>query len=692
MSRTPASGPEIDRLLKVLELSHGVVEESARLEKVAEAQRILARGPGAEASDGEANSIGIAIGFVQSGKTMSFTTLAALAADNGYRVVVMILGNTHLLVSQNTKRLSDDLGIEQREDWRWAHLPMPKRTTNLDQLLAQDDRVILITVLKHTARLNAIAEIFERSSLIGGAPVLIIDDEADQASLNAGVKKGRTTPTYASIRRMRRALRRHLYVQYTATPFAPLLLEPHDGLAPLFAELLQPGAGYTGGRSFFLDHRDTVVRLLTDDEADDKAPTQLPAGLERALNGFLVGTALMRANQRLRGGVSMLIHTSGLKQDHGTIQKLVESHLVATLTRAGLASGDVGKTQWLASLEPLRLDYTAHGVSDVSQEVFEQALLWVARMARVWLVNSSEEGEHPDWALSPVNVLIGGNKLDRGFTVRGLTTTYITRKATGGQADTIEQRARCYGYKRSYLEYCRVYAPENVVDAFTSLVHTEADLRESIAAWQAEGKPLVEWSVENGILLPDDIRPTRPTVLSDTYERGFTGWSFLRHPDRTELATKHNWGLLEELGLTSAGVKSYGDVEIRSTVTPARDVLDRLLTPWRAVGSPGWDAPAILRGLRGLIDSRLVEQIPLLLFARSGGKPRLRTWREPDGYLQLMQGSNEGTRYPGDRRVIDGLQLQVHLVTPRDDEASTLAMALYVPPLAGGLAKVVGRS
>src|SRR4051794_2374117 len=234
-------GPEVMRLMRVLELTHGVTDVAAREQKVLEAQRILAHGPTA----GQTAAVGVAIGFVQSGKTMSFTTLAALAADNGYRVVVVILGNTHLLVGQNTERLEDDLQIRQRDDWVWAHLHMPKATTDLDSLLAQDGRVVLITVLKHAARINSLAEIFEKNGLVRDAPVLIVDDEADQASLNAGVRKNRVTPTYRSIRRMRAALNRHLYVQYTATPFAPLLLEPQDGLAPEFAEMLAPGAGYT---------------------------------------------------------------------------------------------------------------------------------------------------------------------------------------------------------------------------------------------------------------------------------------------------------------------------------------------------------------------------------------------------------------------------------------------------------------
>lgn len=673
--------------MRIFEANHGLTDPAARDEKVAEAQRILARA--AAAPDGR--WVGVAIGFVQSGKTMSFTTLTALAADNGYRVVVVILGNTKLLVSQNRERLADDLGIGQRDDWRWAHLSNPPAKTDLDQYLAQDDRVVLITVLKHAARLNRVAEILEHSALGRGVKALVIDDEADQASLNAGVRKGKETPTYRSILRLRKALGAHLYMQYTATPFAPLLLEKHDGLSPQFAELLTPGEDYTGGRTFFLEHPDTVVRRIDDDEADEKAPSKLPAGLDRALRTFLTTTAYQRAHGEL-SSVSMLIHTSGLKGDHATVGRLVGASLSLWANRLSLPDNDVGKRAALDRLRDIRDDVVDHGVAEVDDATFASAFTWVVRMARVWLVNSADEGENPDWALTPVNVLIGGNKLDRGFTVRGLTTTYLTRKAAGGQADTIEQRARCYGYKRRYLRYCRVFAPDNVVNAFTALVHTEADMRASISAWQEEGRPLGEWSAAEGILLPDDIRPTRTTVVKNPYQRTFTEWSFLRRPSLDASDVGKNRELLERIRVMDAPQETFGEVSMRLLRGLAvTDVVDDLLEPWRSGASPGWDKPTLLRGLRGLSESGIHETMDVTFLELTERRPRVRAWREPGGFDQLMQGENTGTGYPGDRNVVEGLHLQVHHVVPRDASTPTLALALYVPLTPGGVGDVARR-
>lgn len=687
----PQPGPEIERLLEVFRLDHGLLDLPARAQKVEEAQRILSHGPVVA----KKSAIGLALGFVQSGKTMSFTTLTALAADTGYRVIVIILGNTHLLVDQNTDRLLGDLRIEERDDWRWAHLHLPHKQ-DIDFYLSQDDRVVLITVLKNATRLSNVAKLFEASNEVSSLPALIIDDEADQASLNAGVKKAKQTPTYKAIQRMRSALGPHLYVQYTATPFAPLLLEPSDELSPEFLEVLAPGEGYTGGTAFFIEKRNEVVRAVTPGEAEEKNPGRLPPALDRAVSSFLVGSALLRATGAFPNIASMLIHTSGMKVDHKAIWQLVESNLQPLRVKARLPADDPGKAAWLRRLESVRDDFTTHGTPPVSDEDFAREISWCAQHAKVWMVNSSEEAEALDWKMSPVNILIGGNKLDRGFTVKGLTTTYMTRRAQGGQADTIEQRARCYGYKRSYIDQCRFFGPTDVVDAFTSLVHTEADMRESLIAWVSSGRQLRDWSAENGLLLPDDMRPTRPTVLKETYSRGITGWSFLRRPDTERSSTDWNRGLVGATGLLDEEPDVFGDVRVRTQENVALEVvLEDLLKPWRVTASAGWDHPLILRTLRQLAAGKLLSAIALVHLeasGSSGSRPRNREWREPDGFVQLMQGRNAGTGYPGDRMLMpDEPQLQVHRVAPHGED-ELLALALYVPSLAGGVSKVVRRA
>src|SRR3712207_1051849 len=121
-------------------------------------------------------------------------------------------------------------------------------------------RTVVIPLLKHAGRINSLAQVLRTVRV--EAPVLVVDDEADQASLNTEVGFASESRTYEAIAALRASVPLHLYVQFTATPYAPLLLERDDRLRPDFVEMLTPGTGYTGGREFFVDNADTVIRAI----------------------------------------------------------------------------------------------------------------------------------------------------------------------------------------------------------------------------------------------------------------------------------------------------------------------------------------------------------------------------------------------------------------------------------------------
>ena len=97
------------------------------------------------------------------------------------------------------------------------------------------------------------------------------------------------------------------------------------------------------------------------------------------------------------------------------------------------------------------------GIDRLHDDVFWSSLEFVLKEITLWLVNSASEVKKVQWNLAPFHILIGGNKLDRGFTVEGLTVTYMNRPASD-QIDTIEQRARAFGYRSSLLPYCQFFA------------------------------------------------------------------------------------------------------------------------------------------------------------------------------------------------------------------------------------------
>lgn len=646
-----------------------------RTEVWSSSARILAHGP---IGSTRRSSTGVAVGYVQSGKTTNFTALIGLAADAGYRVVVAMLGSTNLLLEQNERRLVGALGLEERWDYRWVKFTNPSPASLSPNELAHylaKGRTVLITLLKHHGRIQEASRVLTRE-VLGEYPSLVVDDEADQISLNTRIREGAESATYAAIRGLRAGLGPHIYVQYTATPYAPLLLEVEDFLSPDFVELLRPGPGYVGGREIFVENRSLIVREVGDAPRPSVLPTSLPASLRDALADFVVGAALLLAVDERSAPVSMLIHPTGRTDPQRRYEFLVDK--VLARWRRQLRGQDVGTPY---DFQSVRDTLVRNGCPDVSDDAFARALIDAVDEATLWRVNSAEDAaERVNWNVAPVHVLIGGNKLDRGFTVEGLTVTWLGR-APSNQVDTMVQRARAYGYRRSYLPYCRIYGSRESINALASGVVTELDTRSRLREWTQAGLPVNQWATEVGVVVGSGLRPTRSQVIRRLAEFR-PGWHVLSRPSPSADATQHNLGRIQTLGLDTAPRQSYGRLSHRtlSDVSPHR-IRSLLLDEWQLEYSPGWDRGGLKAWLRRMSAS---ESLTVVYLTADDGGARVREWDPQMGFEQLMQGRDRVAgpdSYPGDRNILPGEpQFQVHLVRPRESPAvSMLALAAFVP-------------
>ena len=180
---------------------------------------------------------GLVVGYVQSGKTMSFETVIALARDNGYGLVIVLAGTKNTLRSQSEDRLKKDLGLANGSD-HWHHFSNPTKKLRSQIEGRIDDwrkkhtrKSLLFTVLKHGGHLDKLTDVLGSVNL-ADVPTLIVDDESDQASLNTNASRIRMnrvpttamSTTYERILGLRGVLPHHSYLQYTATPQANLLL------------------------------------------------------------------------------------------------------------------------------------------------------------------------------------------------------------------------------------------------------------------------------------------------------------------------------------------------------------------------------------------------------------------------------------------------------------------------------------
>ena len=502
-----------------------VIDPETRESIWSSVENILAHGPISQPE--KANTIGLALGYVQSGKTSSITALIAQAADQGYRIVVALLGSTNLLLEQNQTRISQALNLAERADYRWTteeKLGGRSGTEKVRQWLERD-RVVFIPILKHAKRINSVAKVLSGLEM-QNVPVLIVDDEADQASLNTQ-KDDNESATYRAIGELRRAAPRHLYVQYTATPYAPLLLEPADRMLPEFIEFLTPGPSYIGGREFFLDHAKTVVRNVPnlDEQRPKDLLTELPDSLEIALSSFVAGAALLLGADNRNAPISMLVHSTHLTNIHSIYVTLLK-RTIALWREQARKSTSVETLPASIFAEKSRL--IEAGASNLRDDYFINSVLEVLEELSVWLVNSAGDQEKVNWRQTPVHLLVGGNKLDRGFTVEGLTVTYINRP-TSPQVDTMEQRARAFGYRQDQLPYCQFFGTKRTINLLRDVVHTEYDLRAKLQDHVEAGGTIDSWAKEVGLLLPADTRPTRPAVVK-ALSSSAKGWHSLRRP------------------------------------------------------------------------------------------------------------------------------------------------------------------
>jgi hypothetical protein len=402
---------------------------------------------------------GLVIGYVQSGKTLSFTTVTALARDNLYPIVVVIAGTTIPLFNQSTTRLQRDLRLSTRRDRRWQLFPLQKDTQQTSMLSAikgvladwadasvpeSDKKTVLITVMKHHGWLAQLRAMLADLDL-AGRPVLIIDDEADQASLNAKVNSGEQTTTYTRIMELRAAIPHHTFLQYTATPQAPLLINIIDLLSPNFVEVLEPGSGYVGGKDFFVALHNSHVRQIPpgDVPTPTNALSEPPTSLLEALRIFMVGIASQLILQGDTGNRSMLVHPSHRTASHQEFFNWVQGAFNTWQRTLALDETDPDRrdllTEFAAAYDDLAI--TANDLPPFDAIAAE--LLRAFRNTTVMEVNAVP-GKTPTipWQNCLGWVLVGGQAMDRGFTVEGLTVTYMPRGVGVGNADTVQQRGR----------------------------------------------------------------------------------------------------------------------------------------------------------------------------------------------------------------------------------------------------------
>ncbi|MDW3681603.1 Z1 domain-containing protein [Cupriavidus sp. CV2] len=473
---------------------------------------------------------GLVVGYVQSGKTANYTAVAARAVDAGYRIVIVLSGIHDSLRNQTQNRLERELTGHQA-----SSLPRAERgrewislTTPAEDFKDQDERILqspapfLAVVKKNVAVLQKLDLWLESAErYLDDMPVLIIDDEADQASINTKGNKP-LDPTVGEeddndedlgpsrtnglIRSILTRAKKAAYIAYTATPFANILINPEavdrrvgvDLFPKDFVIQLPRPKGYTGTEELFgvsAQGRDVLRTVPEEDVKALRAPRRrkkaeivigrncdtLPNSLADALVSFCLAGGVRTLRGLAGKAHTMLVHVSQRTADQGRIANAIRDQLDLWREaerqgqRLEVVFGPVWENMKAGVDVPANDEAVLHAAMAVLHEL-------------VVLELNSVTGEDLEYDEKPGRhiVAVGGNRLSRGLTLEGLTVSYFLR--TASMCDTLLQMARWYGFRRGYEDLIRIWTTDGIARWFSELALVEQSLRDSIIALARAGR------------------------------------------------------------------------------------------------------------------------------------------------------------------------------------------------------------
>lgn len=483
---------------------------------------------------------GLVLGYVQSGKTANFTALIAKAADRGYKLVIVLSGIHNSLRQQTQIRLDRELGLVDGPDsvgyptpsQEWWGITSSeeggdfKPATNPGPL-AQGSRGLMV-VKKNATVLRRLAKWLER--VPPDTPTLIIDDEADQASINTSTPLAEQTDLTADdvdeasdaseidpstinglIREITNKFRRVSYVAYTATPFANVLIDPDASTATHGRDLfpsefiisLSRPTTYFGASRFFGNGEErnggarlNVVRFIPDDEVASLAPPTSMARLWKpsvsaSLMAALLNWVLATAANDYRNGTqlsSMLVHTSSSIQKQNDLKTALVGQFAELVNNWAYSREAISNTlaaMWANDFVPTSADFGKF--PPISYEDLLPGidyLLGSRTPVRVLALNSSSQ-DMLDYDADPHQklILVGGNRLSRGLTIENLLVSFYVRSSTA--YDTLLQMGRWFGYRGKYADLTRLWTSAEIFEKFRHLSLVEDDLRDEISAYAA---------------------------------------------------------------------------------------------------------------------------------------------------------------------------------------------------------------
>lgn len=491
---------------------------------------------------------GLVVGQVQSGKTANYTGLICKAADAGFKLIIVLAGIHSNLRSQTQLRLDEGfLGFDTQHQRAYdrngikigvGHINPDAVAHSLTSNLEQGDFTAaaanslginfstnepILAVVKKNARvlerlrtwLGAQAtELPDGTRGIRNKSLLLIDDEADNASINTSRETAPVTRINGLIKEIIGLFDKSGYVGYTATPFANIFIPiAEDELFPRdFIINIPAPSNYIGPDKIFgtslpedggtPDTVLPVINRISDFQdfvpnghgREDELPVAVPESLRTAIKCFIMTCAIRRLRGQREVHNSMLVHVSRYTNWQRHIRQLTEG--VFDFYRWGLDMKipqieeefcrifEEDTEQYL-SYRSVSQHILGSGLRDIDTQIrvheWEEVKPFLAEAANLIVVREINGGSgdalnYYDHREGLSVIAVGGDKLSRGLTLEGLSVSYYLRASR--MYDTLMQMGRWFGYRTGYVDLCRLFTSRELNEWFCHITLASEELRE----------------------------------------------------------------------------------------------------------------------------------------------------------------------------------------------------------------------
>jgi hypothetical protein len=494
---------------------------------------------------------GLIIGDVQSGKTATYTGLICKAADAGYKLVILLAGITESLRQQTQERIDEGIvgksgriinnqfvqqrvgvGLDGQESRAFSITSISKDfTSDLDKILfslSSQNSLVLFVIKKNVSVLEKLLNWLKDNNMnpVKGCidiPMLLIDDEADNASVNTRKDEADPTRTNKLIRQICNIFGNATYVGFTATPFANVFIDPdsEDSMkrADLFPEhfiyALPTPSSYIGANRIYNENGDyhDNLRYITDitepdytsDEYKEACKNNIdelnegpfyyrhtknwqgefPDSLRESVLCYFLANAVRDLRGSYSAPRSMLINMSRFVKVQRVIGEYIEGIWTSFFNTVRFDFSDKpNKNKKLALYHELESIWNKHftHIHDITFDrvIKKENLIKAVEKIKILIVNGAKGSDKLDYKTNPSLrvIAIGGLALSRGLTLEGLLVSYFYRNTA--TFDVLMQMGRWFGYRYGYDDLFQIWSTKLSAEWYAEIALASDELKEDI--------------------------------------------------------------------------------------------------------------------------------------------------------------------------------------------------------------------